>query len=80
VPYYEFWWDDRNLAKIDINGLTTDEVESVVCDPIKVDRSRRSGHPIAFGFAGDGRMIACVYEPFDELTVRPITAFYLESK
>jgi hypothetical protein len=52
----------------------------VVCDPLRVEASRRSGMPLALGFASDGRLIACIYEPIDELILRPITAFYVELK
>jgi uncharacterized DUF497 family protein len=80
VPYYEFWWDERVLEKLLDNGVSPDDAESVICDPVRIEPSRSSGRPMAFGLASDGRMIACVYEPIDELVVRPVTAYYLEPR
>lgn len=62
MPYYEFVWAEFTLEKIDLNGVSQAEVESIICDPLKTDRSNSSGRPMAFGLADDGRMIACVYE------------------
>jgi uncharacterized DUF497 family protein len=78
MPYYEFQWNEENLAKLDINAVSPDDFEEVVCHPVKVEPSRSNGRPIAFGFAADGRLIACVYDPVDEVVVLPITAYYLE--
>lgn len=80
MPYYEFQWNETNLGKLDINNVSVEDFEDVVCRPIKTEQSRRSGLPMAFGFAGDGRIIACVYDPVDEVVVLPITAFYVEPR
>ncbi|MDZ4685832.1 MAG: hypothetical protein SH850_12255 [Planctomycetaceae bacterium] len=80
MPYYEFWWDERTLEKLSINDVTLEEVEEVICYPERVEKSRSSGIPIAIGAARDGRLIACVYQPIDELTVKPVTAYYIEPR
>lgn len=78
MPYYEFWWDERSLEKLAINEVTPDEFESIVSDPVRVECIRSSGLPLAIGQGHDGRLIACVYLPIDEMVVQPITAFYIE--
>ena len=78
MPYYEFIWTERALAKIELNNVTQDEVESVICDPIKTDHSQSSGRPLATGFADDGRLVVCIYELIDELRVLPVTAYFSE--
>jgi uncharacterized DUF497 family protein len=76
MPYYEFVWTERALVKIDLNGVTSEEVEAVICNPFKTDRSNSSGRPLAKGLSDDGRTIVCIYEMIDELRVLPITAYY----
>lgn len=80
MPYYEFQWNDTNLFKLDLNSVSPEDFEAVVCHPLKVENSRSSGRPMAFGFAADGRLIACVYDPIDEVLLLPITAYYVERR
>ena len=77
-------WDDAgdtdgNTAHIGENGLTPEEVESVLRDPnASHDVSGSTGRPVAFGMTHTGRFIAVVYEvlnPDDPLILRPITAY-----
>jgi uncharacterized DUF497 family protein len=73
-------WDDEsepggNVDKIQQHGLTMDDVENALADPISHDISRSSGRPILWGLALDGRLIVVVYEEVDEFTVRPVTAW-----
>lgn len=58
MPYYEFVWTDRARSKIELNGLTLEDVEAIICSPWKVEKSRSSGRPLAMGLADDGRTIA----------------------
>jgi hypothetical protein len=76
-------WDDDddpegNVQHIAQNGLTKDEVESVLLNPkANVDSSRSSGLPIVFGETFTGRFIAVVFDELcdDPEIVRPITAY-----
>jgi hypothetical protein len=45
MPYYEFSWDDRNLAKLAMNEASPKDFERAVCDPLRVEASRSSGLP-----------------------------------
>jgi len=78
MPYYLFVWDDENEAHMEEHGVSFEEFSEVVCDPDRVDRSRTSGRPIAFGYTSTGRYLACVYEMLDEDTVYAITAYDAE--
>jgi hypothetical protein len=60
------------------NGLTPDDVEAVICNPLEKTISRSSGRPMATGYAADGRLIVVVYEEMDEVTVYPVTAYEIE--
>ena len=81
MPFYHFIWNHEpggNIEHIAANGLTPDDVEEAVFNPVGHDVSRSSGLPIVFGFALDGRYILVVYELIDRHTVFPVTAFEVE--
>ena len=78
MPYYFFVWDDENEAHLEEHGVSIEEFAEVVCDPDRVDRSRSSGRPIAFGYTSTGKYLACVYELLDEDMVYAITAYDAE--
>ncbi len=61
MPFYNFIWTDVNQPKVEEHGVTLDEFEAIVCDPLEESTSRSTGRPIAFGYGDDGRMLACVY-------------------
>ena len=65
----------EHLAEHDV---TPEEFEAIVAAPEDTDVSRSSGRPIAFGWADDGRYLACVYELIDDTTVIPYTAYEIE--
>ena len=78
MPWYEFIWDDENGDHLAQNGVAADEFVEIVCNPGKVETSRSTGRPIAFGRTTSGKYIACVYEMIGEFTVYPITACELD--
>ena len=78
MPYYEFIWNDEpdgNIQHIAEHGLTPEDIEEVMFNPIDRDVSHSSGLPIVFGFTPDGRYILVVYEQIDEVTIYPVTAY-----
>lgn len=77
MPFYFFLWNELNEEHLAEHGVTTDEFESIVCDPDAIDASRSSDRRIAFG-AAHGRLLACVYEMLDDDTVLPVTAYEVE--
>lgn len=81
MPYYEIIWNeepDGNVEHMAEHGLTPDDVEEVLFNPLDRDISRSSGLPIVFGFTPDGRYILVVYEQIDEITIYPVTAYDVE--
>ncbi len=76
-------WDmdddpEGNVLHIAEHGLTKEDVEDVLYGVHELDTSRRSGHPIAFGFTSTDAYICVVFDWVDEETVYPITAYPLE--
>lgn len=69
---------DGNVAHIEEHGITKDEVTEVFRDPLSESVSRSLGRPIAFGITSSGKSIAIVYEPVDDDTVYPVTAYEVE--
>jgi uncharacterized DUF497 family protein len=78
VPWYEFIWDGENEDHLAEHGVTPEEFAEVVSNPDRIEPSRSSGRPIAFGPTSTGKYLACVYELLDEFTVYAITAFEAE--
>jgi hypothetical protein len=81
MPWYDFIWNDEpggNVEHIAEHGLTPDDVEAVICNPLEESTSRSSGLPIATGYPLDGRLVVVVYEKIDDITVYPVTAFEVE--
>ncbi len=83
MPNWEIIWDldddpDGNVAHIAEHEITKDEVEEVLRDPLSEAVSRSSGRPIAFGITSTGKSIGVVYEPVDDDTVYPVTAYEVE--
>jgi uncharacterized DUF497 family protein len=82
MPWFDIIWnyddEDGNVAHISEHGISTEEVEAVVLDPISEDESESSGRPVVFGCTPSGRYICVVYEMIDDVTIYPITAFEIE--
>lgn len=72
---FRVYWDGENELHIAEHEVSIAEFMQVVVSPMRVEASRSSGRRIAFGYASDGRYLACIYEQFDELTVYPVTAY-----
>jgi uncharacterized DUF497 family protein len=78
MPVYEFFWYDENSEHIEEHGVTLDEFEAIVCNPMRVEKSRSSDRRVAFGFGNDGRKLVCVYERIDKVTILPVTAYEVQ--
>lgn len=70
--------EDSNVDHIAQHGLTPEDVEHALENPVGVERNSRYGRKIQTGFATDGRLIDVVYEWIDDVTLYPITAFPIE--
>jgi hypothetical protein len=71
------WTDgtDGNIAHRAEHGVSPEEAEEVLREPVATDVSRTTGRPIAFGITRAGRKLAVVFERIDRITVYPITAY-----
>jgi len=81
MPWYDIVWNYEpggNVEHIAEHGITTEEVEAVICHPLEKTTSRSSGRPVVTGYTEDGRHILVVYEEIDEVTVYPVTAYAME--
>jgi uncharacterized DUF497 family protein len=67
--------EEGNVQHIARHGIEKDDVAQVFDDPVGTGRSDSSERPMIFGYTVDRRYIAVIYEPIDEETVYPITAF-----
>jgi uncharacterized DUF497 family protein len=82
MPWYDFVWNDEpggNVEHIAEHGLSPEDVEAVVCAPLKTTVSRSSGRPVAVGYTPDGRLVFVVFELLDDVTVYPVTAYEVEA-
>jgi len=75
-------WDDEsdplgNVQHVAEHGLTTDEVEAVLNAPDSTGRSESSQRPCVFGFTPAGEYIIVIFEPVDEDSIYPITAYHI---
>ncbi len=78
MPYYFFVWNTPIIGHLAEHGISPEEFEQVVCDPLAVRKSRSSGRPVAYGVTEEGRQIQCVYELIDNQTILPITAYEVQ--
>lgn len=74
MPWFHIIWDDENEAHIAEHGISVEDVENTLADPIAEHISRTSGRLMFEGEAVDGRIIMVVYEDIDGVTIYPITA------
>ena len=75
MDYFEFIWQDETVEHIAEHGVSQDDVERVVCNPVRKGWSRSSGRPAAWGFTEDGRYIIAVFDQPDHITIVPVTAY-----
>lgn len=81
MPWYDFLWchePDGNFEHIAEHGISPDEVEWVVQNPLRVGLSRSSRRPVALGHTPEGRLLLVVYEQIDDVTIYPVTAYEIE--
>jgi uncharacterized DUF497 family protein len=82
MPWYDIIWNYEpggNVEHIAEHGLTTADVEAVICDPLEKTSSRSSGRPVVTGYTPEGRLIFVVYEEIHEITVYPVTAYDVDA-
>lgn len=81
MPWYDIIWNYEpggNVEHIAENGITPEEIEAVICNPLGKTFSRSSGRPVVTGYTLEGRLILVVYEAIDDVTVYPVTAYEVQ--
>lgn len=81
MPWYEVIWNYEpggNVDHLADYGLTPEDVEAVIYNPLEETIGRSSGRPVVTGYTPDGRLIFVVYEEIDEVTVYPVTAYEVD--
>jgi uncharacterized DUF497 family protein len=67
-----------NTAHVEEHGLTIEDVEYVLANPVSETVSRSSKLPCCFGYTPDGIYIIVVYELVDEMTLYVVTAYEVD--
>jgi hypothetical protein len=80
MPHFEFVWTDANVEHLADNGLTPADAELAMAKPRSKFESTSSGRLGVRGRSVDGRLIAVIYEPMDELTVYVVTAYVIDTR
>ncbi|MGA2064641.1 MAG: hypothetical protein ABSG86_06720 [Thermoguttaceae bacterium] len=73
-------WDeedepDGNVRHLAEHGLTVEEVEHVLENPMSEAVSGSTGRKCCFGYTPSGEFVIVVYEEIDAETLYPITAY-----
>lgn len=80
MQFVQVIWDDDdeptgNVQHIAEHGLTVEDVEFVLSNPVDQTISSSTGFPCCFGYTPGGDFIIVVYEQVDADTIRPVTAY-----
>lgn len=67
-----------NIEHVEEHGLTVEDVEHVLANPVRQGVSRSSGLPCVFGYTPEGLYIIVIYEVIDDDTIYPVTAYEVE--
>jgi uncharacterized DUF497 family protein len=82
MPSVQCIWDDPddpegNVQHIAEHGLTIEEVEFVVENPTSEAKSASTGRDCFFGYTPADEYIIVVYEPIDDDSIYPVTAYHV---
>jgi len=75
MAFYLFLWTDEIVTHLEEHGVSQEEFEHVVCNPVSKGYSRSSGLPAVWGYTSDGRYILAVFEELEDGSILPVTAF-----
>jgi hypothetical protein len=74
MPCVVFIWTDEIVQHLAEHGISPDEFDEVVLDPVFETKSRSSGLPAVYGWTSTRRMLLCVHQPLNDLQIEPVTA------
>ena len=76
---YVCHWSDEIVDHLAEHGVSPEEFEEVINDPVTEFSSDSSGLPMAVGWQGD-RWLYCVFKFQTEIDVEPVTAYFIEDR
>ena len=76
MPNFLYRWTTKAEQKLADNFVTMKQYEQVVRQAGKIVISRSSGRPACSGRVGN-KVLFCVFDFVDELTIQPVTAFWI---
>lgn len=78
MPYFHFLWTPDIEDHVAQHGITVEEFEEAVMNPLSTTVSESTGLPACFAWTATGKFIFCVYEELNDLLVIPVTAYEVE--
>ena len=80
MSFSQVIWDDPddpngNVEHIAEHGLTIDEVETVLLNPVSEGKSHSTEQPFSFGYTPTGEYIIVIYELVGDDAIYPVTAY-----
>ncbi len=72
------WDPEENVQHVAEHGLTPEEVDSVLENPLREGASQTTGRPVVWGWTYTGRHIMVVFEVDDAggyVVICPVTAY-----
>ncbi len=75
MPAFDIRWADEIVEHLAEHGVSQDDFEIVLCDPISQGWSRSSNLPCVWGYTEDDRYLIVIYEIIEESLILPVTAY-----
>lgn len=80
MNFLRILWDDPddpegNVQHVEEHGLSIDDVEEVLENPIAQGASASTGRPCVWGYTLEALYIIVVYDEIDADTIRVVTAY-----
>ena len=75
MAFHDFFWTDEIVEHVAENGVSQDDFEYIVSNPVRRGVSRSSGLPAVWGYTEGGRYVMAIYQEVDALTILPVTAY-----
>ncbi len=75
MPWFDVVWTPEIIAHLARHDVTADEFEEVVFSARSVDPNKTAGRFEVVGLTSSQRLLMCVFEHVDGITILPVTAF-----
>lgn len=77
MPLFFIMWDDETVAHMGRHCVTLDEFEEVILGARQrnIHPNKENGRWEIVGETNAGRLLKCVFEYIDDVTISPVDAF-----